>query len=201
MIKNILIVITLIFLECSSFLTNQKGGRNTDIDTFGINQFTIKVQFYDPLKFINKKFPDFDLNNNSISEQDKAKQWDEYLHNSAIYLFTAYDSSGNIIKYFSIKGNPNIQNTASFYKIEVISNKVPLPFDPNHNTYDKYIEKIVTSNGIRGSLFENMGAFQQPENQKYIGTGIKFLGYYYRVTPYLEIKNKINEIIVSELIK
>ncbi|MFA5858032.1 MAG: hypothetical protein WC955_03085 [Elusimicrobiota bacterium] len=173
--------------------------KDTVCDSYLLEDKKVQVKFYDPLLNISTRFPSFKIDDETIEDKEKAKMLNDYVHNSAIYLFSVYDGNGQVFKHFCLRGNPEVTDTAFFFKIDIISNKIRTPFNPNTDSYEQYIEKTIDTLNLRGStLFEHMAAFNKPEEKQVIGNGILFLGYYMRVLPYSEVKQQMNQIIQKE---
>jgi len=134
-----------------------------------------------------------------VSSDEKGKIWDDYLHHSPIYLFSVRNASGAALKQFCIRGDPNVQRTARFYKVVIMPGTAADACDPNVPEDPRIAEKTVPARGARGSMFESMASFQKPENKKYVGNGVMLFGKYDRVTPYSEVKSAMVEIIQAEI--
>ena len=182
-IKAILSTFTLLIL------TIYAHGQGKVVDEFKIKNDNVKVIFYDPLLALAKT-PDFE----GKSEKDKSDFLDSYLHNNPLYLFIVSNSKTKDTTYLCIRGNPKKLNTKMFYKVDVIKGVPDSVFNP-FNDYSDKIVKTIDNVNCSGTLFENMEMFDNPENKKYVGNGIQFLGYYRRVQPYSEIKISMTAII------
>ena len=147
--------------------------------------------------FIGKTAPD--VLRAEVPAKVKEDLWLEYLHRSPIYLFSARDAAGAELKQFCVRGNPEVQGTAAFYKAVVIAGDTKGACDPNVPENTRVAEKTVGVRGARGSLFEHMAVFQRPEMKQFVGNGVLMFGKYDRVTPYAEVKGAMVELIRAEL--
>jgi len=175
------------------------AGEVEPIDAFELGDFHVDVRFFDPTWGVPQMFPRFDLGDTTITNQQFSDMWLEYLYGSALYLFTVTDGDGRLVMHFCMRGDGSVRNSARFYKVEVISDEVGEPFNPNAEEYGSAVEKEITSLKVGGTMFEDMEGFDWPENRKYVGNGVEFLGKYRRVTPYVEVKNALLAIMKSEL--
>ena len=123
----------------------------------------------------------------------------DYLHRSPIYLFSVRDRTGDEVKQFCVRGNPQIEGTAAFYKVVIIPGNLRGACDPNLPEAPQLAERTLAAKGARGTLFENMEIFQRPEMKKYVGNGVKMFGFYDRVTPYAEVKSAMADLIRTQL--
>ncbi len=157
------------------------------IDSFKMNKSKIEVFFFDPSYNILEKYPDF----NSLSESDKSKIWNEYLHNNVLYMFSKQDNKSNKT-YYIICGNPEIMRSKMFYKVQIVKGITKDDFNPTKDEFkDKIIAEIKNVN-CGGSLFENMDLFNNDKES--IGNGKLFLGKYCMVQPYSDVKESMIEI-------
>lgn len=171
-------------------LTICAQGQGLVVDQFKVKNDSVKVFFYDPVLALEKT-PNFQVK----SEKDKSDTLDTYLHNSALYMFEVTNAETKEITYLCIRGNPDKVNTKMFYKVEVIKGITNSLFNSNDTNYSDKIVKVIDKVNCGGTLFESMEMFKAPENQKYIGSGIQFWGFYRRVQPYSEIKTSMIAII------
>jgi hypothetical protein len=180
----------------ASTTAEHKDMSSPSVDSFTLEDRSVEVYFFDPLLFIGRKHPEFVRPD--VPDKVKADLWLDYLHHSPIYLFSVRNSSGFELKQFCIRGDPEVQKTASFYKVAIIPGKVGGACDPRLPENARLAEKSVPAKGARGSLFEHMAIFQSPEKKKFVGNGIMLFGKYDRVTPYAEIKSAMIELMRAE---
>ncbi len=188
-------LVTLLFI--SSLFAQNDSKLVKKVDSFKIDNHFVEVLFYDPIFNVPSKYPKFsELPENEIKK--KSNIWNEYLHNNALYLFKT-SISDSTIKYFCIRGNPEIKKSKMFFIVEIIEGLGKENFNPNSDNYSDNIVKIVNKINCGGSLFEHMEFFNDSDRKKYIGNGIKYLGKFRRVQPYSEIKKSIMVIIESNI--
>jgi hypothetical protein len=186
-------------LVLAAVTISMASGEVEPFDAFELGSFHVEVRFFDPTPAVHEMFPRFDLSDTTITQQQLSDMWLEYLYSSAVYLFTVNDRDGRLVKHFCMRGDKRVRKSARFYKLEVISPEVGERFNPNGPEYEAAVEKEITGLKVGGTMFENMEGFGRPENRKYVGNGVEFLGKYRRVTPYVEVKNAVVTIIESEL--
>ncbi len=167
------------------------------VDSFALGRLEIEVYFFDPTLFIGKSSPE--VLRSEVPPKVKEDLWQEYLHRSPIYLFSARDRAGVELKQFCVRGNPEARGTAAFYKVVVIAGNTRGACDPNIPENARLAEKTEAAPGARGSLFEHMAVFQRPEMKQFIGNGVLMFGKYDRVTPYAEVKSAMLGVIRAEL--
>ena len=165
------------------------------VDTFEIGPWRVEVRFFDPTVGIYSMYPRFDLQNESISVQQRSDMWADYLHKAPLYLFSAVDVGNNRSRHFCMRGDPAVRNSARFYKVEVFAGSADIPFVPVYGDSTESADDTIREFPVGGSLFEHMAGFQRPENAQLIGNGVQFLGYFRRVTPYAEIRSAMLQII------
>lgn len=168
------------------------------VDDFSIGEYQVEVCFYDPVYRVPDKYPEF----SKLPDTEKKKKsqiWDEYLHNSALYLFKVFNDKTDSVIYYCIRGNPEVTDSKMFYRVEVIQGINDKDFDPNKDDYQNKIKRTIDNVNCGGSLFENMTMFDTPKGKDAVGNGILFLGNFRRVQPYEEIKGSMISIIESDL--
>jgi len=158
------------------------------VDTFKIDKTKVEVYFFDPSYNIIDKYPDF----NSLSEQDKNKKWNEYLHNSVLYMFVKKMDNKDKV-YFLICGNPEITNSKMFYKVQIVKGVSSNNFNPNKEDYKNNVVSEIKQINCSGALFEHMDIFK--DKNELVGNGIKYFGTFKRIQPYSEIKESMIEIL------
>lgn len=181
----------------SRSVESRDANRSLPVDSFALDRMSVEVYFFDPVLFIGRMYPAFVRDD--VSEKVKASLWLEYLHHSPIYLFSVRDRSGVELKQFCVRGNPQVEGTAAFYKVVVIPGNIPRACEPNLPEDARLADKTLGTKGVRGSLFESMAMFQKPEMKRYVGNGVKAFGFYDRVTPYAEVKSAMVDVIRAEM--
>ena len=179
-----------VFLATILFVTNFVFGQSKNVDNFKLNKQNVAVFFYDPLDSLTK----LDKNFETLSDKEKSKALDKYLHEHPLYLFRLTNNKTKDITFLCIRGNPEKVNKKMFYKVEVIKNE-PANFNPNEGNYSDKIVQTIDQVNCGGTLFENMTLFDNAEGKKAVGNGIQLFGYYRRVQPYSEIKTSMENII------
>ena|SRR5260370_673834 len=196
--RTLLAVASLVLFGCASRrVENRDNKGSTLVDSFAQDRVSVEVHFFDPTRFIGRMYPDFVRAD--VPDKVKAALWLDYLHHSPIYLFRCRDASGVEVKQFCIRGDPQIEGTAAFYKVVVISGNTAGACDPDVPEDSRFAEKTHKAQGARGTLFEHMATFQRPEMKQYVGNGAMIFGKYDRVTPYAEVKSAMVGVIRAEL--
>jgi hypothetical protein len=197
-LRSLFTVLALASLGCASRRAETRETKlPTAVDSFALGRVNVDVYFFDPTLFIGKTSPD--VLRPEVPANVKQGLWQEYLHRSPIYLFSARDHAGAELKQFCVRGNPQTQGTAAFYKVVVIAGDTKGACDPNTPENARLAEKTQAVQGARGSLFEHMAIFQRPEMKQFIGNGVLMFGKYDRVTPYAEVKRAMLDVIRAEL--
>jgi hypothetical protein len=197
-LRSVFAVAALALAGCASRRVETKDtSRTAPVDSFALGRATVDVYFFDPALFIGRTSPE--VLQTEVPEKVKADLWLEYLHHSPIYLFSARDGSGDEVKQFCVRGDPQVHGTSAFYKVVVIPGKTPRACDPTLPENAGVAEKTQTVRGARGTLFEHMGVFQRPEMKRFVGNGVEMFGKYDRVTPYAEVKGAMVDLIRAEL--
>jgi hypothetical protein len=197
-LRTLFAVAVLASLGCASRQAESRDRRShTPVDSFALGRVSVEVHFFEPTLFIGRMYPDFARAD--VPDSVKGALWLDYLHHSPIYLFSVRDGSGVDLKQFCIRGDPQIEGTAAFYKVVIIPGNTRGACDPNVPEDARLAEKTERAKGARGSLFEHMATFERPEMKKYVGNGVMIFGKYDRVTPYAEVKSAMVDLIRAEL--
>lgn len=197
-LRTLFAVTTLAALGCASRRGASRDTRPAaPVDSFALGRFNVEVYFFDPALFIGKTSPD--VLRAEVPAKVKEDLWLDYLHRSPIYLFSARDGAGVELKQFCVRGDPQMQGTAAFYKVAVIAGSTKGGCDPDVPENARLEEKTQAVKGARGSLFEHMAVFQRPEMKQFIGNGVLMFGKVDRVTPYAEVKSAMVDLLRAEL--
>ena len=205
-LKNILIIsIILSVLSCTN-LTNRNAKKfdsiSTKIDSFKIDSNEVEVLFYDPALNAKLVFPE--LSSTTKSEKEKKDLWDKYLHCHTVYLFKVKIDGTDKILYYVVRGDENIsKDTDFFYKVEVVENWRKDTFDPNNDHYANNLKHLYRNTLIRGSIFDQMELIKPliKEGKVKPGDGVKFFGYFVRISSYEETKYILLQLIEDDLQK
>jgi len=184
-------------LGCAGYAGAATPVESSLVDTFAAGRWRIEVRFFDPTTNIYSMYPQFDLQDSTVTTQGRSDMWADYMHRSPLYLFTAIDDEGASVRHFCMRGDPEVRDSARYYKVEVATDRDGAAFNPAADDSVRIVDETIRPFPVGGSLFEHMAAFQRPENVPLIGNGVLFLGYYCRVTPYLEVKDAMLQIIES----
>lgn len=187
-----IILILLFFAGASAQRTIVPNPQGDSIESFTIEQYEIKVKFYDPIWYLPQLYPDFKNGGN----EDKLERLLDYMHNSVLYTFELR-LKGNIEKTYCISGNPDIQNSAKYYQIQIVNPPEIELSNPQSKSYKDRITNTLMDVPISGTLFENMQLFKSDLGKMMIksGTSATLYGKIFRIVPYEEIKNTMIKII------
>jgi hypothetical protein len=128
--------------------------------------------------------------------------WKQYIGSSVLYLFSFKDKSRGQMRYFCLSGK--IGDPSSHLQLEVIR---PDDFkfeliDPTVKSYKDMVQSSVNVTLPGGGyIFENMDLFEDPQNKQYVEEGLMFLGEYFTVTKFSEVKTVVSQLILQEMEK
>lgn len=197
--KTLIFFILLILIGCATTSkTNEPKEEMHTIEYIGretVSGKLMDVYFFDPTFLILHKFP----NHFKLDVETKREQWFDYLHNNIVYLFAIRDNADGYSKYFIMRGNPELTETARFYQVHIMDGDDVTSIPDLFYYYDTENIKIIDNIPTRGSLFEHMYYFREGGGKESVGMGVKFLDIFMNVTEYEEVRNAILPVIQKEL--
>ncbi len=195
--KKILIAIVLSFLfVCSSSNKNlyeeMTGSISEEIEKIKLGGYKITVLFYDPVKNISVKYPEY---SKPIPESEKLKYWKNYMSSATSFMFVAKKSK-KVIKYFCVRGKIDKELKLELVSVDAKEYQI---IDPNRENFENYIESKNILNVKGGYIFDKMELFNVEENKRFITEGLMFHGEFFVVTEYKDIIKAVTPLILNEL--
>jgi len=158
------------------------------IDKFKLEDYTIRVVFYDPYLNLIEQNPSFkDLDSTSQSDI-----WEKYLLNNIIYDFQLIKKK-KILKHYIVKGNPtktinkNNLTRNTIFQLDIVKHSDELNYY-QHLSYQN--EKILTIGMMPcyETLFESMQLIQDEYKAGRKYNSYNFFGRYRMLIPYMLIQ-------------